>query len=771
MSEVRRPANVAAIAAVFALWVVHAAALYLWLNSNLFATGWDRPKHLVSTLIFDQALHPVSVVTLFKVFSLNLGYYPPLFPLSVVPLYRLFGVSPTAAGMVNAGYMLVLLFSAYAIGRRLYSVKVGLLSAFLVSTFPFLFCMAHYTYLDYALTAWIALGAALLLATDGFQRAGYSVLFGIALGLGMLTKWTPALFLAGPLALVAWRGGVPADAWRGLHELRLPWREAVAAVAAGVVVTWLWYAPNADLASSLLLGPWLPALSVVLTAGTVFLLLLPSRPSLNVMKSVAVAGWLTALWYLPRADMFRDIASIVAGGRADRPNFLAPVAYLYYPGRLIAEGLGWPLFALLLVLVAAALRRWWTRGRPGVTWQDGYLLVWAIPPLVVATLSTHREVRSVLPLMAPIAVGFARLLWRIPAPGRRRAAVAGVVAFLTVQFLVLNLSPLAPIAQATQAAVPWLERVSLFAHGEHIQWADLGEHDPAYFITPDVLATVAAGRGADASSPASRPDLGLLINSRSFNVYNIDYVVRTQFPSLFVEDLTRNRDRLPGYARLFGCDYLLMRDDIDGGEPSDMVQTLLKTPPAFFRDNFALVKTYPWPGNPVRQATGPGQTVYLFKNQARQLPDRFGAQWLAPIQHVTEVDFGRELRLLGYNLDESRVTDDGTLLVTLYWMSLRPTNEDYAIHLKLVNGVRHIFGEEVSRPEFDAGLTHEWYPGQVVEDIRAVPVVPGTPPGAYSVEVIAQGLHEGEALIAHRRRRAVGAGPDSRRTPAGDRRR
>jgi 4-amino-4-deoxy-L-arabinose transferase-like glycosyltransferase len=725
-----------ALAAVFALWAVHTAALYLWLHANLFTTGWDRPKHLVSTLIFDQTLHPVNLVTLFKVFSLNLGYYPPLFPLSAVPLYRLFGVSSTVAGMVNAGYMLILLFSVYAIGQRLYNVKVGLLSAFLISMFPFLFCMAHYTYLDYALTAWIALGAALLLATDGFRRAGYSALFGIALGLGMLTKWTPILFLAGPLALVALRGELLADGRRGLREMRLPWREGLAGILVGLGVTWLWYTPNADLASSLLLGPWLPALSVALTGAMVFFLLLPSRPSLNLAKSAAVAAWVTALWYLPRADMFRDIASIVAGGRADRPNFLTPFAYLYYPGRLVNEGLGWPLLVLVVVLTAAALRRRWMRGHLLATiWQDGYLLVWTLVPLVVATLSTHREVRSVLPVMAPVAVGFARLLWQIPAQGLRRVVIVAVIGFLVVQFFVLNLSPLAQIAQATQATAPFLDQVGLFAQGEHIQWADLGEHDPRYFITPDVLGAVAAGSGTMASR---RPNLGLLINGRSFNEYNIDYVVRTQFPSLLVDNLTRNRDRLPGYVRLFGCDYLLMRDDIDGGEPSDMVQVLLKNPPAFFKDSFALVKTYSWPD---------GQTVYLFKNQAGRLPDQFGAEWLAPIQHATEVDFGRELRLLGYNLDESRVAVDGKLLVTLYWMSLRPMSEDYSVNLKLVNGLRHIFGEQESRPTFDAGLTSQWYPGQVVEDIRAVPVLPGTPPGAYAVEVIAQGLHGGKALM------------------------
>ena len=45
-------------------------------------------------------LQHVDIQSLFHVFSINLGYYPPLFPLSAVPLYRVFGVSADVAAMV-----------------------------------------------------------------------------------------------------------------------------------------------------------------------------------------------------------------------------------------------------------------------------------------------------------------------------------------------------------------------------------------------------------------------------------------------------------------------------------------------------------------------------------------------------------------------------------------------------------------------------------------------------------------------------------------------
>ena len=789
-------------ALVVLLWAFHSVGVYLWLSANQFAVGWDRPKHLVSTLIFDEILRPVNIVTLFQVFSLNIGYYPPLFPLSAVPLYRIFGTSADVAAMVNVIYMLILLLSLYGIGARLYDVRTGLLAAFLGSMSPFLFSMAHYTYIDYALTAMTTLAVYTFFCSDRFRNTTYSVLFGVTLGLAMLYKWTPILFVSGPLALTV--GSMAADSLRRKMRLSEPGEaadnlpandaglllraergansisqveiasppcgrlamtgamgwiglliRATVAIAAGLSLTWLWYSPNADLAATLFLGNWLPALSVLLISAAVFSLLLPARPWLNLLKSLALAALITSFWYLPRADMFRDIVSIVAGGRADRPNFLSPSAYVYYPLRLIEEGLGWPLFILAAVLSLSALVRL-VRGMRRVSISDAKVLLWLVVPFIVATFSTHREVRSVLPLMSPIVIVAARLFLGVPRPDVRRVVVAGVSLFLLAQFAVLNVSALAVVAEATQISLPLLGRIGLFAQGEHIAWPDRGEHDSRYWIVPDVLQTITAdlrsadantGSGADAEGFAPPTDrqtterdvvvLGLLLNSRSVNEYNIAYLVRTEYPEVKIKNLCQNRDLYPGYARLFECDYLLMRDQPDSSEPAGLVRTLLNAPPPFFSDHFSLHKTYLWPD---------GEQVYLFKNRTHAIPDRFGAEWLAPIGHAVEVNLSDTLRLLGYNVDTGQVASQGKLVVTLYWMGLKPTDENYTMHLKVLNGVRHVWGEQQGRPRWDASFTSRWARGEVVEDIREIPIWPGTPPGSYSVEVLVSGVHGGLPL-------------------------
>lgn len=68
------------------------------------------------------------------------------------------------------------------------------------------------------------------------------------------------------------------------------------------------------------------------------------------------------------------------------------------------------------------------------------------------------------------------------------------------------------------------------------------------------------------------------------------------------------------------------------------------------------------------------------------------------------------------------------------------------MHLKVLNGVRHVWGEQQGRPRWDASFTSRWARGEVVEDIREIAVWPGTPPGSYAVEVLVSGIHSGLPL-------------------------
>jgi hypothetical protein len=92
-----------------------------------------------------------------------------------------------------------MLFSVYYLGRKIDGRKVGLLAAFIVSMFPFVFGMSRVFMLEFALMAMIAFSICCLVYTNNFTNTKFSLFFGLSLGLGMLTKWTYFLFIIGPL--------------------------------------------------------------------------------------------------------------------------------------------------------------------------------------------------------------------------------------------------------------------------------------------------------------------------------------------------------------------------------------------------------------------------------------------------------------------------------------------------------------------------------------------------------------------------------------------
>ena len=218
--------------------------------------------------------------------------YPPLGNIVSSLLTAVFGFSVLGARLSLLVFVGVLLFATYALGRRAFDWRVGLAAAFFTVTNPLAAYFGHEYFLDVPLAAMVTLSLYLLFCTERFSRHGYSLLFGLALALAALTKWTFVLYLLGAglwLALAAmkrWR-------WRAvlllaaavvmvslrslviavlpyadgdlLRSLTVDWAPALAAAVAGVAL--------AVLACSYVLRRRLPAAAAnVMRAGGIFLL-------------------------------------------------------------------------------------------------------------------------------------------------------------------------------------------------------------------------------------------------------------------------------------------------------------------------------------------------------------------------------------------------------------------------------------------------------------------------------------------------------------------
>ncbi len=726
------------------LWLFHTVNNWLWLAANTVSTGWDRPRHLLYLLTYNSILEHVDAVSLFQAITFNDGkwsHYPPLFHFSALPWQRLLGVSEDVAAMTNVLYMAILLLSVYGLGARMFGKHVGLLASCLVSLFPMIFSMARYFYLDYALTAAVALSVYLLLLANGFESRKYSLLFGLSLGLGMLIKWLFLIFLLGPLCITLLRSPVIQDLKRKLagpsleplRRLRIKpsqgWPNTVAllgvSMMVGLLVTLAWYLPNRDGVTELLLGQWLFPLSWILTTGLIYLVFAVRQP--GPADNFTAAIWLglsvASLWYLPRIDFLQNVFGVGYGARGDTPDFSHSSAYTYYPKVLVKEELSWP-FAIIFILLAAFILAPRALGRLKASTNGWILTSWLLVPLAVTTLSTHRDARAIMPVLPAVALILAWGLAAIPGRAAREILLALVLLFGVVQFFVLSYDAFAWVPPRTAVELPLVGRVNLFAEGDHIQWPNSGVNDSRYWVMPDIFERISKEQEGKTAK------FGLLINNRQINYRNVEYLLLTKYPGIVMENLDQSSGRLPVYPRLFGCDYLaFMQSDqrrVASDQSQEVIEEITERPPRSFRETFQLLETYPLPE---------GEMIYLYRNATGKVPRAFPDELLFPIEHIEQVNLDDKIIFLGYDLDSNWVASEGKVILTLYWLALEPMEADYVVYLKLINALYHIWGEQESRPYWDGLPTNAWHKGQLIGDIREIELLPGTPPGSYQITV------------------------------------
>jgi 4-amino-4-deoxy-L-arabinose transferase-like glycosyltransferase len=105
------------------------------------------------------------------------------------------------------------------------------------------------------------------------------------------------------------------------------------------------------------------------------------------------------------------------------------------------------------------------------------------------------------------------------------------------------------------------------------------------------------------------------------------------------------------------------------------------------------------------------------------------------ITHPAEVNLGDKVTFLGYDIETVRAEAGDEIAVTLYWQRKEPLEADYSAYLRLINGVYDVWGGQDGGPLWSAMPTSLWEEGMVVVDERRIPILPGTPPGAYQIEL------------------------------------
>ncbi len=186
-----------AIIILVILILAHAVLNSVWLRADEQLAHTDFHFHILSALRnYDIMTGSICQKTTVP----NQGY-PPLAYLAPLPFMTLLGRTDDAACYASILWMAILVIFTYLIGTRLGNRAVGLVAAFLVSTYPMIFGMSRQCWPDLALAAMVTVSVYLLLASELMTRRSIVILLGVFMGASALSK-IPWFIFVEPLLIV-----------------------------------------------------------------------------------------------------------------------------------------------------------------------------------------------------------------------------------------------------------------------------------------------------------------------------------------------------------------------------------------------------------------------------------------------------------------------------------------------------------------------------------------------------------------------------------------
>jgi 4-amino-4-deoxy-L-arabinose transferase-like glycosyltransferase len=218
----------AAIIFTMLLWGINA----LWMMRDSRPPVWDMALHQSYALNYTPDHESARPMPL-RDYS---GNYPPFVHLVIALFFTLLHPGTHTAILSNIPATLILMWAVFRLARDLGSPGAARWTCFLLAVTPYMMWMSRETILDYWLAAWVAAGLVLLLESRGFELRSVSILLGVVIALGMLTKWLFAGFLAIPFLYVC----IECRIWKYPERLvNLADTVLIAGIVAGT-----WYLPN-----------------------------------------------------------------------------------------------------------------------------------------------------------------------------------------------------------------------------------------------------------------------------------------------------------------------------------------------------------------------------------------------------------------------------------------------------------------------------------------------------------------------------------------------
>jgi hypothetical protein len=123
--------------------------------------------------------------------------------------------------------------------------------------------------------------------------------------------------------------------------------------------------------------------------------------------------------------------------------------------------------------------------------------------------------------------------------------------------------------------------------------------------------------------------------------------------------------------------------------------------------------------------------------------ERVSFPGLGDVPNPFQQNFGDQIELIGYQMDQRALRPGETLRLTLYWRALAPIPANYSVFAHVRGEGETLWAGQDSWPQGGSAPTSTWRPGEVLADPYDLTLKDDTPPGLYDVEV---GLYDADGV-------------------------
>ncbi|MEA5467815.1 phospholipid carrier-dependent glycosyltransferase [Spirulina sp. 06S082] len=392
-----------AIKIVGIIWLISAWCDRLWIALDRTVPAWDQSNHLTGSLNYLYAFQNVRFWDgEWRNYFWTLTHkYPPLTYILTVPFQQIFGKGADQALLVNLLYNGIILLSVYYLGKHLFNPLTGIYAAAFCVVMPELYRWRLQYLLDIPVTAFtVACFCCLTLWSQQKSRQKswlWTLILGLCLGLGLMTKQNVLFFLFFPVLYLAVR-----------YLWQRKWEKLVQLISSFFISTLLW-------------GTWYR---------TNFIYLFSTSQNAN---------------------------AIPASSEGD-PALNTLKAWLYY-WDLMPRSLSWvliifPLVGLLLYLCKKLLKRSSLKNYRLPIASIAWLALYFFGSYLICSAIYNKDPRFIMPALPIVAVflGYCLTLWQGKWQFMRQVTIG--LAFILMLVKIFPIPGMTPIANLLSPSPP-----------------------------------------------------------------------------------------------------------------------------------------------------------------------------------------------------------------------------------------------------------------------------------------------------------------------------